>query len=62
MTKPEAKQMFIGLCGKALIQHWQTTDKPALRQAWNEHTDALCKDGEITQRQYDTWTNPFIKK
>ncbi len=36
-------------------------DKPALREAWNNYTDALCKNGVITQFQYDTWTNPFDK-
>ena len=29
------------------------------REAWNNFTDALCKDRQITSRQYDTWTNPF---
>lgn len=34
-------------------------DKVALREAWNNYTDSLCKDGMITERQYETWTNPF---
>jgi hypothetical protein len=35
-----------------------TTDKPAIRQAWNDYTDYLCKAGLITQHQYDTWLGP----
>ena len=29
------------------------------RTSWNDYTDMLCKDRQITGRQYDTWTNPF---
>lgn len=28
-------------------------------QAWAAYVDGLCKDGEITQRQYDRWPTPF---
>lgn len=34
-------------------------DRPARAEAWNNWTDGLCKAGVITQRQYDTWSNPF---
>lgn len=33
-------------------------DKPACREAWNNWTDGLHKDGEITRRQYETWSGP----
>ena len=26
---------------------------------WSSYTDCLCKDGQITQKQYDTWPTPF---
>lgn len=26
---------------------------------WSNYTDTLCKDGRITQRQYDNWKTPF---
>ena len=29
------------------------------RENWNNFTDYLCKNGDISERQYDTWTNPF---
>jgi hypothetical protein len=34
-------------------------DGPARREAWNNYTDALQKDGLITRYQCDTWDNPF---
>lgn len=37
-------------------------DQPALDQAWNNYTDMLCKSGEITMKQYETWTHPKITK
>ena len=33
-------------------------DWPARREAWNNFTDALCKEGRITSKQYDSWTSP----
>ena len=38
---------------------YSKTDVTAKREAWNNFTDSLCKDGLITDRQYDTWGNPF---
>jgi hypothetical protein len=29
------------------------------RQEWNDFTDALCKEGYISENQYNTWDNPF---
>lgn len=26
---------------------------------WHEFIDALCKAGEITLKQYETWSTPF---
>ena len=31
----------------------------AKREAWNNFTDALCKERVISSRQYNNWTNPF---
>ena len=33
-------------------------DKPLRDQAWNDYTDALCKDGKITDWQYNNWIHP----
>jgi len=34
-------------------------DYVAKREAWNNWTDGLCKDRQITPWQYDNWTQPF---
>lgn len=34
-------------------------DVVAKREAWNNYTDSLCKEGYITSKQYHNWTNPF---
>jgi len=31
-------------------------DWPARREAWNNWTDGLCKDGEISDWQYENWS------
>ena len=31
-------------------------DWPARREAWNNWTDSLCKDGLISDWQYHNWT------
>jgi len=34
-------------------------DAIARREEWNNWTDMLCKDGTITDDQYNNWDNPF---
>lgn len=38
---------------------YSKSDVDARRQYWNDYTDMLCKDRQITNYQYDTWSNPF---
>tara|TARA_R110002110_G_scaffold108401_2_gene270719 strand:- start:6155 stop:6379 length:225 start_codon:yes stop_codon:yes gene_type:complete len=33
-------------------------DLPARREEWNNWTDSLCKDEQISDWQYDNWTQP----
>lgn len=53
LTKKQALQMFlesyVGPRGDVVMK----------REAWNNFTDALCKDRQITDRQYAAWANPF---
>lgn len=57
MTKKEAETAFREAFPKL------PADKPARRQAWNDYIDGLQKDGQITRRQSETWTQPaFINK
>jgi len=53
LTKKQVLQMF------REIDNSPKGDVVRRREAWNNFTDYLCKDRQITERQYDTWTNPF---
>jgi hypothetical protein len=33
-------------------------DMPARREEWNNWTDGLCKDGQISDWQYANWQHP----
>ena len=35
-------------------------DWPARREAWNNWTDALCKDGQISLWQYENWSQSLL--
>jgi hypothetical protein len=36
---------------------------PELRESmWKEYTGTMLKEGYISQKQYETWTNPFISE
>lgn len=52
-TKKEFAQFF-----KSEIEPGiSPTDKPALRQAWNDTIDGMCKAGELPERARD-WSHP----
>ncbi len=58
MTKAQALRRFRFEVAPAVVARHGSNDKPACRQAWNNWTDSLHKDGEITTRQYEDWTGP----
>ena len=35
------------------------TDSVAKAEAWSCFTDELCKEGYITMKKYESWSNPF---
>jgi hypothetical protein len=57
-TKPEIvdifKEQYPDIRDKA------KTDKPFVRQAWNDFTDELSRAGQIPERGRD-WVNPILK-
>ena len=53
MTKKEALQEFRS-CDCVV-----RGDRIATAENWNNYTDFLCKDRQITDKQYNNWTNPF---
>ena len=61
MTKAQALDEWRGRILPAVKHYYEQDGKPdypARREAWNNWTDGLCKDGEITQRQCETWLHP----
>ena len=60
MTKRQAIKLFRYIYKiKAERLGYRRGDEVAKRTEWNDYTDALCKDGLITSKQYDTWDQPF---
>ena len=54
MTKAQVLKDFRASIGDSL-----RGDAIAKREAFSNYTDMLCKDGLITEKQYENWTNPF---
>ena len=58
LTKKEVERMF----KEEVYPSLNKSDKPMIREAWINFIDMLCKDGEISDKQYNTWSTPsFIK-
>lgn len=34
-------------------------DKIAIKTAWNDYTDSLMKNGDISENQNSNWSQPF---
>lgn len=60
MTKKEAENLFKEEYKQFLLEN--KNDKTAIRTAWNDFTDYLCKDGIIREWQYNNWTHPNFCK
>ena len=58
---PDAVQQFED-CILPMIQEDEKNlghvDIPARSEAWNNWTDAMCKDGQISDWQYENWSQP----
>ena len=63
MTKAQAVRMFKEVYMPTIRKHEQEYSRKdhLLRvQEWNSFTDMLCKDEQITKRQYNNWSVPNI--
>lgn len=61
-TYKTRKSDVVAFCRQVFREHpeeFPRHDAVARREFFNNYTDALCKDGEITLHQYQTWDNPF---
>lgn len=61
MTKTEAVAQFREHILPLVRKNFGKNDHTAMRIAWNDYTDNLCKERKITSQQYDSWSNPFEK-
>ena len=63
MTQKEFNQDFKTNILPSVIARCGKNDKPAIREAYNNYSDSLCKDGLITTKQYNNWCTPnsFLK-
>ena len=59
MTKRQALEQFRAEILPYVVDRYGPTDKPAQSEAWNDWTDSLCKNREITLHQYESWVNPY---
>ena len=60
ITKAEALREFREQWREALENNPRLKgDTVAKSEAWNDYTDALCKEGRISASAYSNWANPF---
>ena len=63
MTKDEAARLFKqSLSPTAFRSSSGRIDQCALNEAWGVYIDRLHKDGLITQKQYETWEGPRVRR
>ena len=59
-TKAQALEQFRYNWKVITKQHPRLkNDKVWKREEWSYFTDSLCKEGYITLKQYESWSNPF---
>ena len=61
ISRDEAIERFEGTILPMVIHDCEQDgiiDKPARREAWNNFTDYLCKGEEISDWQYENWSQP----
>jgi hypothetical protein len=62
MTKREALELYEERwlpSIKKVFEQDGVVDVSARREDWNNFTDWLREEGEITAEQYQTWGNPY---
>lgn len=61
VTHREALSHFNQQVKPHVIAKYGPRDRPALGEAWVLYVDGLERDGMISQRQAETWDNPFYR-
>ncbi len=58
MNKNQVVAMWREHVKPVVIARYGSNDVYAMRESWNDMTDSLVKDGQITWQQCDNWTPP----
>ena len=61
MTRDEAIEIFDNCILPIVVEEYEQDGRPdevARRETWNNWTDGLCKDRDISDWQYENWTHP----
>jgi len=59
MTRAEAIRMFEESVLPQVIATYGVNDRPARDEAWNNWTDMMAKDGEISWDDLESWDHPY---
>jgi hypothetical protein len=59
LTEKQAVEQFEENVLPSLITRYGADDAVAIRTAYNDYTDSLCKDGQLTTWQYENMDNPY---
>jgi|TARA_B100001093_G_C26607688_1_gene918755 hypothetical protein len=59
ITKAQALEQFRYNWKVSTMDTQRATDIIAKAEAWGCFTDQLCKEGYITMKKYESWSNPF---
>ena len=61
MSKAEAKSLFVESYygDKENLHEALKRDRLAVQYEWEIFVDSLCRDEQISMRQYDSWTFPW---
>ena len=64
MNKDQAKWLFVTECYGDIqnLRKAVKKDRLMVQEDWSFFTDRLCRDGEISMKQYESWTFPWTKK
>ena len=61
MTRDQAIEIFDNCILPIVAEQYEQdgrADECARRETWNNWTDSLCKDREISDWQYENWSQP----
>jgi len=54
-SEEELSERFDNEIAESVIEQYGEDDAPAMSEAFNDWADALCKDGEIHEKQYSEY-------